>query len=285
MANIMVTGASTGIGLTAVERLAAQGHQVFAGVRKQADADALAEKVSGRLVPVIVDVTEPSQITAAAAIVEEHVRGTGLHGLVNNAGIATGGPLEHLSLDRLRDQLEVNVVGQLAMSQAMLPLIRRANGRLVFVGSASGRVGSPMLGAYVTSKFALEGLTETLRMELHPWDLKVVLIEPGPVSTPIWDKANNQADELEAEFPDEVKEQYAAHIAAVRRLIRRQEKFAVSPKKVAKAIEKGLFAPNPRSRYLVGLDAKGAGMMARLLPDRAREAILDRATQTNLHKA
>lgn len=285
MANIMVTGASTGIGLATVERLAAQGHQVFAGVRKQADADALKQRVPGRLVPVIVDVTDQSQVTAAAAIVEEHVRGTGLHGLVNNAGIATGGPLEHLSLERLREQLEVNVVGQLAISQAMLPLIRRANGRLVFVGSASGRVASPMLGAYVTSKFALEGLTETLRMELRPWDLKVVLIEPGPVKTPIWDKANNQADELEAEFPDEVKEQYAVHIGAVRRLIKRQERFAVKPKKVAKAIEKGLFAPNPHSRYLVGMDAKGAGAMARLLPDRAREAILDRATQTHLHKA
>ena len=284
MANVLVTGASTGIGLATVERLARDGHKVFAGVRKQVDADSLS-KLGANVVPVLVDVTDASQVTAAAAIVEEHVRGTGLHGLVNNAGIATGGPLEHLPLERLREQLEVNLVGQLAITQAMLPLVRRANGRLVFVGSASGRVGTPMLGAYVTSKFALEGLTETLRMELVPWDIKVVLIEPGPVKTPIWEKAKSQADELEAEFPAEVTEQYAAHIAAVRRLIKRQELFAVRPKKIAKAIEKGLFAPRPHTRYLVGLDAKGAGLMTRLLPDRLRLAVLDRALRTKLHKA
>jgi len=285
MANILVTGASTGIGLACVELLAQQGHTVFAGVRKQTDADSLSARLSKNVVPVIVDVTSADQMVAAAAIIEEHVRGTGPHGLVNNAGIAVGGPLEHLPLDRLRDQLEVNVVGQVAMTQAMLPLVRRANGRIIFVGSVNGRIGTPMMGAYVASKFALEGLTESLRLELAPWGIKVVLIEPGSVKTEIWDKGRSQADELEQELSAEVVQQYAAHITMVRRLIERQDRTAVQPLKVAKAVEKALFAPRPMSRYLVGIEAKAGGLMARILPDQAKAAVLDRALGTKLPKA
>ncbi len=284
MANILVTGASTGIGLATVKHLASEGHKVFAGVRKQADADAV-QRVGDNVVPLIVDVTDDSQRTAAAAIVEEHVRGTGLHGLVNNAGVATGGPLEHLPLDLLRNQLEVNVVGQVGMTQAFLPLIRRANGRLVFVGSANGRVATPMLGAYVASKFALEGLTESLRMELAPWDIKVVLIEPGPVKTEVWEKGRSQSEELRGVLSQEAQDQYAAHIKMVEALIERQDKAGVPPLKIAKAIEKALFTPRPHTRYLVGVDAKAAGVMSRVLPVAVRVPLTDRVMKTTLPKA
>lgn len=282
MASIVVTGASTGIGRGTVAHLSRQGHTVFAGVRRPEDGERLTADLGATVVPLLVDVTDPEQVAAAAATVTERVGTAGLDGLVNNAGIAVGGPLEHIAIDEVRRQLDVNVVAQVGVTQAMLPLIRRATGRIVFIGSLSGRVGLPMTGPYAASKFALEGLTESWRAELAPWGIKVVLIEPGSIKTEIWTKARQDADMLEREFPPEVVEQYRPHIAMVRTAIERQDRVAIPPSKVAKVVETALFASRPRARYLVGADAKVAGAFSRFLPDGLKASVIGLAGGTRL---
>jgi NAD(P)-dependent dehydrogenase (short-subunit alcohol dehydrogenase family) len=206
----------------------------------------------------------------------------GLHGLVNNAGVAIGGPLEHLAIEDLRRQLDVNVVAHVAVTQAVLPLIRRATGRLVFIGSLSGRVGLPMIGAYAAAKFALEGLTESWRAELSPWGIKVILIEPGSIKTEIWGKARDDAREVERRFPPHVLEQYRAHIDMARTVVERQDKAAISPSKVARTVEAALFDSRPRTRYLVGMDARSVAAMSRFLPDGLKASLIGLASGTRL---
>jgi len=197
-----------------------------------------------------------------------------LDGLVNNAGIAIGGPLEYLPLAIWRDQFEVNVFGQVAVTKAMLPLIRAARGRIVFMGSIGGKVATMLLGPYCASKFALEAIGESLRHELHPWGISVSIVEPGAIKTPIWEKGRRTADDLEQELPAEARTFYASHITAVRKGIDMQDRNGASPAKVAKAVEHALFSPRPRIRYPVGADAKIQSAMVRWLPDRFRETIV-----------
>jgi NAD(P)-dependent dehydrogenase (short-subunit alcohol dehydrogenase family) len=275
---VLVTGASTGIGRATALRLIGRGYTVFAGVRETSDGESLAQGARGRLVPVILDVTDAEAIAAAALTVGEQAGGGGLHALVNNAGVALGGPLEYLPVQTWRTQLEVNVVGQVAVTRAMLPLIRRATGRIVFIGSLGGRLGTPLMGPYNASKFALEGIAEALREELRPWNLKVVLIEPGAIKTNIWDKGRAQASELEQALPAEAHERYGALFAALRRLIERQDRMGIAPERVAKVIERALVVPSPRARYLVGVDAKVMGTFSRWLPDRAKDTLARRLT-------
>jgi len=284
MANVMVTGASTGIGRATAAHLVARGHQVFAGVRKPADADALTGDLGDRLVPLLLDVTDADQVAAAAREVELRAP-EGLHGLVNNAGIAVGGPLEHLPIDEVRRQLEVNVVAQVAVTQALLPAIRRTTGRIVFIGSLSGRVGMPMIGPYAASKHALEGLTESWRAELAPWGIRVALIEPGSIKTEIWAKGKDQADEMAEQLPPEAVARYSDHIAMVRSMVEAQDKAGIPPAKVARTVERALFSARWRPRYQVGLDSRGAAIISRVLPDRAKAATLGLAGGARLPKA
>ena len=274
MKTILVTGASTGIGEACALHLDRLGHRIYAGVRKDADAQRLRGGASERLVPVLVDVTDQAQIDAVAKQIGEEAGA--LHGLVNNAGIARGGPLEYLPIEEWREQLEVNVIGQVAVTKATLPLIREGAGRITFIGSIGGKVANPMTGPYNASKYAIEAIVASLRQELQPWGIHVSVIEPGAIKTAIWDKANDSADRLERELPEEAHERYARHIAAVRKMITFQDGQAVGPEKVAKAVEHALFASRPRSHYLVGTDARAMSALARLLPDRPREFAIRR---------
>jgi NAD(P)-dependent dehydrogenase (short-subunit alcohol dehydrogenase family) len=272
MKTVLVTGASTGIGESCALHLDRLGHRVYAGVRKERDGVRLREKGSNRLTPVILDVTDDEQISAAAKQVQEEAGS--LAGVVNNAGIGKGGPIEYLPLEDWREQLEVNVIGQIAVTKACLPLIRKDRGRIVFIGSIGGKVATSLLGPYSASKFAIEAIGETLRHELSPWGIHVSVVEPGAIKTEIWDKARTEADRIEQLLPEEGKQQYARHVAAVRKGIEMQDRQGVGPEKVARAIEHALFAARPKTRYLVGKDARLESALVRLLPDRPREAIL-----------
>src|SRR5436190_20383212 len=189
LGSVVITGASTGIGKTCALRLDRLGFQVFAGVRRTEDGETLKRQASQRLTPITIDVTDSGSIAAAASMVATAVGDAGLQGLVNNAGIAVACPLEFLPISLLSQQLEVNVTGQIDVTQVFLPLLRAGNGRIVNMGSISGRMAYPLLGPYCASKFALEALTASLRMELRPWHIPVSIIEPGAIATPIWSKA------------------------------------------------------------------------------------------------
>jgi NAD(P)-dependent dehydrogenase (short-subunit alcohol dehydrogenase family) len=271
MKTFLVTGASTGIGEACALHFARMGHRVYAGVRSHADGERLRASTSG-LVPVILDVTDQAQIDAVAKQIGDDAGS--LHGLINNAGIARGGPLEFLPLDEWREQLEVNVIGQIAVTKAMLPLIRVAGGRIVFIGSISGKVSTPLMGPYGASKFAIEAIGESLRSELHPWGIGVSVVEPGAIKTAIWDKGRETADRLDRELSDDALRLYGPHIEAIRKGIEMQDTQGIGPEKVAHAVGHALLSKRPRTRYVVGTDARMQSAMVRLLPDRPREAII-----------
>jgi len=273
---VVVTGASSGIGRATALHLARAGHRVFAGVRREADAAALRSEGLPGLEPLLLDVTDAEQVAAAARHVEEATGAAGLAGLVNNAGIGVGGPLEFLPLEELRRVLEVNVHGVVSVTQAFLPGIRRAGGRVVIVGSSSGRLAVPFAGPYAASKFAVEALADGLRMELAPWDLHVALLEPGAVDTAIWEKTQGYADALEARLPEEARALYGEAIAGVRRRLRLNQAGAASPEGCARAVAHALTARRPRTRYPVGLDGRVQILLAGLLPDRLRDRLIAR---------
>jgi len=247
---------------------------VYAGVRNPEHGDQLLERGSGQIVPVFLDVTDPAQVDAVAARIADD--GGSLDGVVNNAGIARGGPLEYLPLEVWREQFEVNVLGPVAVTKAVLPFIRAARGRIVFIGSIGGKVATMLMGPYGASKFAIEAIGESLRSELHPWGISVSVVEPGAIKTPIWEKGRQQADRLEQALPEDARNKYAKHVAAIRRGIEMQDRQGASPDKVAAAVEHALFSPRPKTRYLVGRDARVQSLLVRWLPDRPREAIIRR---------
>lgn len=264
MRSVLVTGASTGIGRTTALRLDGSSWKVFAGVRKQEDADSLRAEGSERLTPVILDVTDAEQIAAAAELIARETEG-GLDGLVNNAGVAVPGPLETVPLDDLRHQLEVNLIAYVGVTQAMLPEIRRAEGRIVFLSSIGGRVAFPFAGPYHASKFATEAIGDVFRQELRPWGLKVAIIEPGSIDTPIWERGQRKAEDVEAKAP-KTNLLYGAALDKFRKVIEDTAERGIPPEKVAKAIAHALESPRPKSRYLVGLDAKVQARLQPLIP-------------------
>jgi NAD(P)-dependent dehydrogenase (short-subunit alcohol dehydrogenase family) len=259
---VLVTGASTGIGRAVATRLDASGWQVFAGVRRQEDAEALQALGSERLLPLILDVTDPDQLAAAAKRIEAE-SGSGLDGLVNNAGIAIPGPLETLPIEDFRRQVEVNLSAQVAVTQAMVPSIRRARGRIVFLSSIGGRIAFPLNGAYHAAKFGIEAVGDVFRQELRPWRISVSIVEPGSIDTPIWERGASNASEIEARAHPDQEALYGAAIESFRKVVKDLAERGIPPEKVAKVIEHALSAGHPRSRYLVGLDAK---LQARLKP-------------------
>jgi NAD(P)-dependent dehydrogenase (short-subunit alcohol dehydrogenase family) len=274
---VLITGCSTGIGEATAQHLASKGFQVYAGVRKDADAEHLERHVVGQCTPLLLDVTDGAQVAAAVERIDAEVGRAGLRGVVNNAGIAKGGPLEYLPIDDWRQQLEVNVIGLVAVTQACMPLLRRDDsGRIVLIGSMSGKVGTPLMAPYAASKFAVEGLADSLRMELRGTSLHVSLIEPGAVRTAIWDKGRVEAARLRTELPPEALERYGAHVDAIEKGIEMQDRNGVPPVKVAEAVEHALTAERPRSRYPVGKDAWAGALISRVLPDRAVDAVITR---------
>ena len=264
MRSVLVTGASTGIGRATALRLDAAGWRVFAGVRGEADAQALREACSNRISPLFLDVTDAEQIAAAGSLVGAEPGG--LHGLVNNAGVAIPSPLETMPIDDFRRQVEVNLTGQVAVTQAMLPAIRRAGGRVVFISSIGGRIALPLTGAYHAAKFGIEAVGDVFRQELAPWGLRVSIVEPGSIDTPIWERGERTADEVGARSPQHRESLYGKAIENYRKLIRETAERGIPPEKVAKVVEHALSAGRPRSRYLVGLDAKVQARIRPLVP-------------------
>jgi NAD(P)-dependent dehydrogenase (short-subunit alcohol dehydrogenase family) len=269
---VLVTGASTGIGEATALHLKQLGFDVIGAVRKDLDAERLG---SQGLRTVKLDVTDADSIAAARAQLGD----APLTGLVNNAGIAVAGPLEFLPLDQLRWQLEVNLIGQVAVTQQFLPALRAARGRIVNVSSIGGRVALPLVGPYNASKFALEAVSDSLRRELMQHGVDVILIEPGGVKTPIWRKGNETADELQEGMPPEATQLYGRMIEAVRKaMVKIDQETGIEPSEVAEAIGRALTAKRPRTRYLVGRDAKLRGPLSRVMPDR----LMDRAIARQL---
>jgi NAD(P)-dependent dehydrogenase (short-subunit alcohol dehydrogenase family) len=274
----LVTGASTGIGRATVLHLDNMGWRVFAGVRKEEDAASLHEAGSERLEALMLDVTEADQIVAAAELIDEELGSGGLDGLVNNAGIAVPGPLETLPIGDFERQIRVNLTAHVAVTQAMVPAIRRARGRIVFITSIGGLMAFPMFGAYHAAKFGLEAVGDVFRQELRPWGIKVSLIEPGSIATPIWDRGIEEVDSLAGRARDGHADLYGETIEAYREVARKTGERGIPPQKVAARIEHALGARRPRTRYLVGADARGQAFAARFLPDRLLDWVVTRAT-------
>jgi NAD(P)-dependent dehydrogenase (short-subunit alcohol dehydrogenase family) len=272
--SLLITGASTGIGEAIALHMDRLGWRVLAGVRKASDGERLRAAASERLDSVILDVTDPAGIAAAAERASAWLDGAPLDGLVNNAGIVVGGPLEYLPLDEFRRQFEVNVVGLLAVTQAVLPLLRRAPGRIVNIGSIGGRVTSPMMGPYCASKFAVEALSDALRMELAEWGIQTSVIEPGVVITPIWDKGVRDLESAASRLPAEAIARYGWLLKAMQRIIAGAPRRGVSAEKVSRATAHALTATRPRHRYVVGPDARVRLAAQTLLPRRWVDAIV-----------
>jgi NAD(P)-dependent dehydrogenase (short-subunit alcohol dehydrogenase family) len=258
----LVTGASAGIGAATAARLARAGWRVLAGVREEGQAPAGCEEV-------LLDVTDAEQVAAAAARVDA------LDGLVNNAGIALAAPLELVPVDELRHQLDVNVVAQIAVTQAFLPALRAARGRVVFVGSIAGRSALPFLGPYAASKHALEAIADSLRIELAPWGMHVSIVEPGTIKTEIWARSAARADALVGRMGERVVELYGERMAAFRKFAAKRGAAGAPAEAVAAVIERALTATRPRTRYLVGRDAHLRAGVERL-PDRVRDRVYER---------
>jgi NAD(P)-dependent dehydrogenase (short-subunit alcohol dehydrogenase family) len=273
MPTALITGASTGIGQASALRLARAGWTVLGGVRSSADGERLAgEAPAGRVQPLLLDVTDSEQIRQAAARVGELGR---LDALVNNAGIGVGGPLELIDPDDLRRQFDVNVLGQVAVTRALLPALRAARGRIVFVSSVGGRVAMAFTAPYAASKHAIEAIGDALRVELRTSHVQVTLIEPGSVATPIWDKSRTEAERVS--IPEQLSAEYGHVVEAMDKTLRTTAERGVPPEQVAATIERALSARTMRSRYVVGRDARAMIAIRRLLPDHVFDRVARRA--------
>ena len=268
--SVVVTGASTGIGRATVLELVSAGFQVFATVRREADAEGLRRQFPEVVTPLIMDLLDEDSVRAAGEV----VRANGpLFGLVNNAGAAFPGPLEIIPIEVFRRQLEVNLTAQLLVTQVMLPALRRSaeavgDARIIMIGSIGGRIAGPMLGAYSTAKHGLVGLSGSLRAELVPSKIKVVLIEPGAIATPIWDRGRATGDELQSADPA-AWARYADQLKAVRQLAQRSATSGLDPAVPAKTILAALQNENPAPRQVIGREAKLMAALVRVLPFRA----------------
>jgi NAD(P)-dependent dehydrogenase (short-subunit alcohol dehydrogenase family) len=276
---VVVTGASSGIGEACTLHLERLGFQVFAGVRNAADGERLRSESSGNVTPISIDVTDQESIRTAAARVQEATGDRGLAGLVNNAGVAISGPLEFIPIDELRKQLEVNLVGQVAVTQAFVALLRKGRGRVVNISSIGGRVALPFAGPYAASKFGIEAISDSLRRELRPWGIEVSVIEPGSVATKIWEKGTAKARELSENLPAEGQELYGGMIAKMQELAAETAARGIPPEEVAKDVAHALTASKPKTRYLVGRDAKMRARVSGLVSDRTFDRLVARTLE------
>lgn len=269
MTNVLVTGASTGIGRATALLLSEQGMTVFAGVRKKADGEALIEASAGDLRPILLDVTSSSDITAAMAQIAE---GGGLAALVNNAGLYMGGPLELMADDEIRSTYEVNVLGLLSVTRACIPMLRESAGRIVNISSISGLVALPGVAVYAGSKHAVEAITDALRVELSPFGIEVIAVEPGSIQTEIWRKGAER-DEGRRSGEADVRKLYAPLVTLLEKL--NQNPRGIPPERVAEVVRDALMANEPKNRYIVGVDAKSLSVL-RWLPDSLRDGAIKR---------
>jgi NAD(P)-dependent dehydrogenase (short-subunit alcohol dehydrogenase family) len=269
---VLVTGASTGIGEATALHLRELGFDAVGGVRRDEDAERLGAQ---GVRTVRLDVTDAAQIAA----VRDELGQSPLAGLVNNAGIAVAGPIEFLPVAQLRQQLEINLIGQVAVTQALVPALRQARGRVINVSSIGGRMALPLMGAYSMSKFGLEGFSDSLRRELRPQGVNVVVIEPGGVKTPIWQKGNALIERMMQDMPaGELDRLYGRVIEALRReTVKIERERGMLAREVAELIGMALTHKRPRARYVIGRDAKQRAVMARVVPDRVMDRLIGRA--------
>lgn len=267
---ILISGASTGIGRASAVHMARTGHSVWAGVRSQKSFDEIQKLNVHGLRPVFLDVTDEKSI---ASCISQIKKSAGiLHGLVNNAGIVVAGPIEAVALDDLRHQFEVNVFGQVRVTQLCLPLLRESKGRIVNTSSIAGRLASPFLGPYAASKFAFEGLTDSLRREVRRQGIHVSLVEPGPIATPIWEKSIDFSQLRAHKYPEEIQNIYGRGMQKFLKRVSTAEKRSSPISVVVRAIEHALISPRPRTRYPVGRGIRLLAYMANTVPD----SLLDR---------
>src|SRR5262245_9311999 len=269
MPSVLVTGAGRGIGKSLVEHLAARGWEVIAGVRNERDAGAVTALNPQQISSVILDVTDAGHIAALDESLPER-----LDAVVNNAGVVVSGPMEAVTPDDWRMQLEINVIGQLAVTQAVLPRLRESRGRVVFISSVNGQLSMPLIGAYCASKFALEAAADALRMELRPWHISVAIIEPAQTDTDRWRTADDMVEQTEAALTAEQRELYARHITGFKKTIPVSRKLAVPTEKVAAVVEEALTARKPRPRYVVGVGPKLQVALMTNLPTSVRDRVM-----------
>ncbi len=275
---VVVSGASTGIGRAIALHLDARGLRVFAGVRRDEDGEGLRAEAGELLTPVRLDVTDAAEVGEVADFVQAAAGARGLCGVVNNAGIAVAGPVEFVPLSEWRRQLEVNVLGMVSMVQAFAPALRESGGRIVSVGSLGGRLAQPMAAPYCASKYALEAISDALRIELRPWGISVSLIEPGAVKTPIWEKGLRAGEELLRNAPPQASRLYGAASEITAKTLDHENRTGVDPLVVARAVEHALLAQRPRPRYPVGRQARLLIPISRFLPDRIKDELLLRVS-------
>ena len=270
---IFITGASSGIGEACALDLDKRGYHVFAGVRREIDAESLCQRASKRLQPVMVDIADREQVGAAAETVRQALGQEPLVGLINNAGISVGGPLEFTPIDRLRHQLEINVISQVAVTQLFIPLLRKSQGRIINVGSIAGIFASPMMGPYCASKYAMEAISDVLRRELKPWKIKVSLLEPGIIATKIWAKARNRAEQALKDGPQGLMALYQPLMEQIMRRVAESEENAQSPEVVVKAVVHALTSDRPKTRYRMGPKASAQKVIS-WLPDTIQDRLV-----------
>ena len=274
--SVVVTGASSGIGAACALALDTLGYRVFAGVRNPADGERLQRQAGPRLMPIRLDVTDSASIAAASHTVAAMVGDRGLAGLVNNAGIGVAGPIELLPIGDWRRQFEVNVFGLIAVTQTFLPLIRTGHGRIINMGSIAGRASMPFMAPYAASKHALEAITDALRLELQPWGIRVALITPGAIATPIWGKTRKEVDTWDATWSQDLKDMYKEGFTRIKDAATAAGEQAQPARVVAEAVAHALRSRWPKTRYLIGSDAAIRSWLALLIPDRLNDWIITR---------
>lgn len=271
---IVVTGAASGIGRATALLLDGKGYRVFAGVRKLSDGESLVNSAEGQLTPVLLEVTDAESIAEAVRQIDKQVGESGLCGLVNNAGMSVSSVLEFLDIEALRYQLEVNLIGTVAVTQAFLPAIRRGQGRILNVSSDSGLIATPFMAPYSISKFGVEAFSDALRRELSPFGIEVVIVEPGAIATPMWGKGVADTDRVRESMSPLAESLYGESYAKFSEYIRKGEGGAIAVERVAEVIHRGLTQRRPRARYQVGNDAKMARWMVRLAPTRLLDRLI-----------
>lgn len=275
--SVLVTGTSTGIGRASALYLDRLGFRVFAGVRKAEDEEALGTEATERLTPICMDVTDAAAIARARELVSQSVGEAGLAGLVNNAGVAFHSPVELIPLDDLRALYDVNVFGMLAVTQAFLPLVRQARGRIVNISSTAEIVVAPFHSPYSSSKLAVSGFSRSLRMEMRPFGVQVAVILPGTVDTPIWHKSAEWDQQTVSNEPPSLEQQYGATFGKFRQYMANQGRSGIPPAEVARAVAHALTAKHAKHYYLVGRDAQLFNLLRAVVPERFHDWIILRS--------
>ncbi len=272
--SVVITGTSSGIGKACVLNLDKHGFKIFATVRKTKDYRNIQRETSKNVIPLILDLSDENSIKSAYSIVSANVGESGLSGLINNAAIAIGGSLEFMSITDIRKQFEINLFGQIAMIQTFLPLLRKGSGRIINISSTNGWVSFPFMGAYCATKYALEAISDALRLELEKWKIPVSVINPNKIISPIWEKSISITNSLFEKLPPEAKSYYDTILSGVIKTIRKTAYTALTPDIIVKAVFHALTAKKPKIRYLPSFETKILFLVSKILPKKMLNTII-----------